>query len=222
MAATRRRAGLVSDLRKLAKPGNGARSAGNGSNGVPQGGPDEHCDLCGTSIPHDHRHLLELEERAIVCTCESCWALRSGEAIFRPVGNRTLWLTGFEMPEEIWASFQVPIGLAFFMRSTSTGGVVALYPSPAGATESELELSNWTELVRINPILLSLETDVEALIVNRVAEPNQHAIVPIDRCYLLVGMIKARWEGISGGTAPEDAITEFFANLEQTAARVAS
>ncbi len=63
MAATRRRAGLVSDLRKLAKPGNGARSAGNGSNGVPQGGPDEHCDLCGTSIPHDHRHLLELEER---------------------------------------------------------------------------------------------------------------------------------------------------------------
>ena len=45
---------------------------------------EANCDLCGTSMPEDHRHLLQLDERSIVCVCESCWALRSGDAEFRP------------------------------------------------------------------------------------------------------------------------------------------
>ena len=44
-------------------------------------------------------------------------------------------------------------------------------------------------------------------------EPRQHAIAPIDDCYRLVGMIKASWEGISGGTGPELEIAQFFAEL---------
>ena len=44
-------------------------------------------------------------------------------------------------------------------------------------------------------------------------EPHQHAIAPIDDCYRLVGMIKTSWEGISGGTGPELAIAQFFAEL---------
>jgi hypothetical protein len=211
MAASRRRAGLVSDLRRLARPGNGAGEP------AAAAGPEEHCELCATTIPADHRHLLQLDERSIVCVCESCWALRSGDAVYRPVGTRTEWLEGFELPDELWASFQVPIGLAFFMRSTTTGGVVALYPSPAGATESELELSSWEQLERANPVLGTIEPDVEALIVNRVAQPHQHAIAPIDECYKLVGMIKARWEGISGGAAPEEAIADFFVELHAKA-----
>ena len=63
------------------------------------------------------------------------------------------------------------------------------------------------------PILADLEPEVEALIVNRLADPPVHAIVPIDRCYELVGMIKARWEGISGGDAVENAVDAFFARL---------
>ena len=51
------------------------------------------------------------------------------------------WLPDLDMsPDERWAGFGIPIGLAFFMRTTVAGGVVALYPSPAGATESELDL----------------------------------------------------------------------------------
>ena len=34
----------------------------------------------------------------------------------------------------------------------------------------------------------------------------QYAIAPIDQCYRLVGLIKSRWEGISGGTAIESAV----------------
>ena len=66
-------------------------------------------------------------------------------------------------------------------------------------------------------MLETLEPEVEALIVNRLSEPPRYAVVPIDRCYELVGMIKSRWEGISGGRAIEDAVAEFFASLDQAA-----
>jgi len=91
---------------------------------------------------------------------------------------------------------------------------VALYPSPAGATECELYLEAWDELVSANPVLEGLEPEVEALVVNRLADPPQYAIVPIDRCYELVGMIKSTWEGISGGNAVENAVESFFARLQ--------
>ena len=60
--------------------------------------------------------------------------------------------------------------------------------------------------------------DVEALIVNRIAEPNQFAIAPIDECYRLVGAVKASWEGISGGDAVERVVPAFFEELRQRAA----
>ena len=117
------------------------------------------------------------------------------------------------MPEEIWSSFRIPIGLSFFMHSSSTGGIVALYPSPAGATESELALETWAELCKLNPVLEELEQDSEALIVNRLSDPPAYAIAPIDRCYMLVGLIKVSWEGISGGPGVEQAVSRFFAEL---------
>ena len=48
---------------------------------------------------------------------------------------------------------------------------------------------------------------------NRLVDPHAFAIVPIDRCYELVGMIKATWEGISGGDAVQNAVEAFFARL---------
>jgi hypothetical protein len=171
------------------------------------------CDLCGTSIPDDHRHLLHIHERRILCACEPCWAMRSGEADLRPTGTRVRVLDDFVLPDELWAKFEIPIGLAFLFVSEVADGVVALYPSPAGATESELYLEAWQELVAANPVLEGLEPEVEALIVNRLTDPPVHAIVPIDRCYELVGMIKATWQGISGGDAVEDAVRAFFARL---------
>ena len=208
--ANRRRALMVSGLRGLAKPKPPASA--------PAPEAQEHCDLCNTTVPPDHRHMLNLYERQIVCVCESCWALRSGDAEFRPTGNRTLWLEGFELPEELWAQFRIPIGLAFFMHSTVTTCVVAMYPSPAGATESELHFETWSRLVEMNPVLRDLEPDAEALIVNRISHPPAFAIAPIDRCYMLVGLIKASWEGISGGAAVEEAIDGYFEELRKVAA----
>ncbi len=211
--AARRRADLVAGLRRrTAAPGRGA----DGDGRAPMGG--ERCELCGARVPDDHRHLLQLEERRIVCTCEACWAMRSGVAEFRPVGTRTVWLEDFVIADDVWARLAIPIGLAFFMRSTTTGGVVAMYPSPVGATESELPLEAWDELIEANPSLRDLEADIEALIVNRMAEPPQYAIAPIDRCYELVGRIKLAWDGISGGPAVDEAVAGFFARLRERAA----
>jgi hypothetical protein len=99
------------------------------------------------------------------------------------------------------------------MRSGVNGEIVALYPSPAGATECELDLKAWGRVCAVNPVLDRLEPDAEALIVNRLADPPQHAIVPIDECYRLVGLVKSRWEGISGGRAIDSAVEEFFESL---------
>jgi Family of unknown function (DUF5947) len=208
--ANRRRALMISGLRGLAEPKAPTPRAAVAT--------EEMCDLCGTTVPPDHRHMLDLYERQIVCVCESCWALRSGDADFRPTGNRTLWLGEFELPEELWAQFRIPIGLAFFMHSSVTNCIVAMYPSPAGATESELHFETWSRLVAINPVLETLEPDAEALIVNRMSDPPAFAIAPIDRCYMLVGLIKASWEGISGGAGVEAAIAAYFEELRRAAA----
>jgi hypothetical protein len=210
MIAARRRAAMVARMRTLAQSGSASRAGGS-----PPGGYQERCDLCHTTVPDDHRHMLHLVERRIVCTCEACWALHSGDAEYRPTGMRTVWLDGFECTPELWAEFQIPIGLAFLMRSTVSDSVVAFYPSPAGATESELTMEAWEALVAANPVLEHLESDAEALVVNRLSEPAQYAIVPIDQCYALVGLIKSRWEGISGGDAIERAVPEFFAAIHE-------
>jgi hypothetical protein len=169
-------------------------------------------------MAEDHRHLLDVGARQILCACEPCIAMRSGEGDLRPTGTRALLLDDFVLRDELWAQFQIPIGLAFFFVSEAAGGVVALYPSPAGATESELYLEAWNELVAANPVLADLEPEVEALVVNRLADPHLFAIVPIDRCYELVGMIKATWEGISGGDAVSNAVRAFFARLDARSA----
>jgi len=178
---------------------------------------DDRCDLCGVAIDSEHRHLLHLVDRRILCSCEPCFAMRAGDAELRPSGTRVAQLDDLALDDDLWAKFQIPIGLAFFMVRERGQGVVALYPSPAGATESELHLAAWDELLAANPVLDELEPEIEALIVNRLSDPPRNAIVPIDRCYELVGMIKSRWEGISGGSAIDEAVAEFFASLDEAA-----
>jgi hypothetical protein len=50
------------------------------------------------------------------------------------------------------------------------------------------------------------------------ADPPMFAIAPIDRCYMLVGLVKASWEGISGGAGVEKAIEGYFEELRAVAA----
>ncbi|HEX8976884.1 MAG TPA: DUF5947 family protein [Solirubrobacteraceae bacterium] len=225
----RSRASVVTGLRGLRaptpdpglRPTPGVETQGGSlartSEGAAASSDTERCDLCGVSIPTEHRHLLALVDRRIICSCEACWAMRAGEGDYRPVGNRTVWLPELRLPDDLWASFQIPIGLAFFMHSTVTECVVAMYPSPAGATESELHFDCWARMCELNPVLGQLERDIEGLIVNRLTDPPVYAIAPIDQCYALTGAIKATWEGISGGSGVDHAVTRFFDGLRAKA-----
>ena len=77
--------------------------------------------------------------------------------------------------------------------------MVAFYPSPMGATESLLELEAWAALEEANPVLRALEPDVEALLVNRARGAREPLARPDRRLLPLVGLIRTRWRGLTGG-----------------------
>ena len=177
----------------------------------------EHCELCSEIIPSDHRHLLELSSRALICACQACSVLfnnqGAGAGKYRLVPRRYLALEDFQMMDQQWDELMIPVNMAFIFRSSGSKHVMAFYPSPAGATESLLDLEGWETLTASNPVLLDLEPDVEALLINRVKKAREYYIVPIDACYQLVGLIRISWKGLSGGTETWEAIGEYFENI---------
>lgn len=175
----------------------------------------EKCELCGIELDRTHRHLLELAKRRVVCACEPC-ALRFQDVVggrFKLIPRDPLELPAFKLDDNVWEGFALPINLVFFFFSTAAQKMVALYPSPAGATESLLPLESWEQLVACNPPLARMQPDVEALLVNRVGDSRWHFIAPIDRCYALVGLIRRHWRGLSGGDAVWEKIAAFFDQL---------
>jgi hypothetical protein len=177
----------------------------------------ERCDLCGGVIPPEHRHLLEVATREIACVCRPCSILFDREAAsegrYRLVPDRLLYLQDFGMTDAQWESLRVPVDMAFFFYNTPAEKVVAYYPSPMGPTESLLELATWEELESQNPVLVGMNRDVEALLVNRARGASEHYLVPIDECYKLVAVIRTTWRGFSGGREVWDEIGRFFADL---------
>ena len=141
-----------------------------------------------------------------------------GETKYKRVPTRISRLANFQMTDGQWDSLMIPIEIAFLFHSTPAGKVIALYPSPAGATESLLSLDAWNEIREQNPELDSMEHDVEALLVNRAgreSEAGEYFIVPIDECYKLVGLIRTHWRGFSGGARVWEEIARFFAALNE-------
>lgn len=177
----------------------------------------ERCTLCSAELADDHPHLLERASRRLACACDACALLFSGPdaARFRRVPRQVRALPDFRITDEAWEALQLPINLAYFVRRTPEGRVIALYPSPAGATESTVEGGAWEILEQENPALREFEPDVEGLLVNRVGESRAYYRVGIDECYRLVGLIRTRWRGLSGGAEVWGEIARFFAGLQE-------
>jgi hypothetical protein len=203
------------------------------------------CELCSAELADDHSHLVELSSRRLCCACEPCAILFSNSAPltlpsppvgrvdikesplplggegkvrgakYRRVPRRVQFLTDFRLTDVQWEGLQLPINLAFFLHSTPAGRVIALYPSPAGATEALPPPDAWQDLVEDNPCLRELEPDVEALLVNRLGTAPEHYRVGVDACYALVGLVRTHWRGMSGGTAVWAEIGRFFASLKE-------
>jgi hypothetical protein len=178
----------------------------------------ERCELCGAPIPAEHRHLLDLRSRELMCACTACKILfdrnAAGGGHYRLVPERRLRLTDFELADPEWEELRIPVEIAFFFRSTAAERVVAFYPGPMGATESLLGLEAWQALEAANPVLAQMEPDVVALLVNRARGARDHWLVPIDDCYALVGLIRTRWRGLTGGRQVWEEIGRFFETLD--------
>jgi hypothetical protein len=175
----------------------------------------ERCELCDAELAEAHSHLLEVSARRLVCACEACSILfdRQAEMKFRRVPRRVSYLRNFRLTDEDWEGLQLPINLAFFVRSTPASRVLAFYPSPAGATESAVSPEAWQSLAADNPVLDDFEPDVEALLINRVTPARDCFRVGIDECYRLVGLLRTHWRGLSGGQAAWEEIARFFREL---------
>jgi hypothetical protein len=181
----------------------------------------EHCDLCGAPIAAEHRHLLDLRGRELMCACRACAVLfdrgAAGGGHYRLVPDRRLRVEDFALDDAAWADLRLPVDLAFFLHDTDEDRVRAYYPGPMGATESLLGLDAWQALEAANPVLATLQPDVEALLVNRAQGARHHLVVPIEDCFTLVGLIRMHWKGLTGGREVWTEIAGFFDRLDRRA-----
>jgi hypothetical protein len=178
----------------------------------------EKCELCATPVPAQHPHLVQVAERRMICACGPCGFLfdnpGAGGGSYRRVPDRYLVDQEFTVTDSQWDALAIPVSIAFFLHNTTQDRIIACYPSPAGATESELTLSAWQTGIGAGRLAQQLEPDVEALLVRR---GHPCLLVPIDACYRLVGLVKLHWRGFDGGSEAWAAIDEYFASVQAEA-----
>jgi len=175
--------------------------------------PGERCDMCAEPIAADHDHVVDLRSRALMCTCHPCHLLfpdSDAARHYRAVPHRYRTFDGVPVSLD---DLQIPVGLAFLFRNSVQQRVVACYPGPAGATESELPLDAWERIVARDPRLATVRPDVEALLLRR-AEAAGH-LVPIDACYELAGRLRRVWRGFDGGREAHDEVAAFFTRVRE-------
>lgn len=181
----------------------------------------ERCEMCGEPIPAEHQHVVDLDSHAMMCTCRPCYLLFTDSTAhlrYRSVPDRYLSFPDFELGLGQWDELEIPVGLAFFFRSSRMERTVAFYPGPAGATESELPLDAWDAVMARNPALSIAAPDTEALLIRGPGGDHPQAdchLVPVDACYELVGHLRRLWRGFDGGQEARDQLTAFFEKVSR-------
>jgi len=208
----------------------GAAEAGPAPAGAPAGGPvsaaqeraaEEKCELCAAVIPAEHCHVADLDHATLLCACRACYLLfthsQAGRGRYRAVPDRYLEDPARPMSPVEWEELEIPVGLAFFLRSSARDEVTGFYPSPAGATECQLDLAAWDRLAADHPLLSAIEPDVEAALICRTEGNVEHFLVPIDACYELAGRMRLHWRGFDGGEEARESIAGFLSQVRSRA-----
>ncbi len=199
--------------------------AGAASPPPPAEQPGERCEMCAESIGEWHGHVVNIESRALMCTCRPCALLFTQDGAaggrFKAVPERYRYAADVPLAEATWDSIGIPVAMAFFFTNSAMDQTVAFYPSPAGATESLLSLEAWKDLLAATPTMADLKPDVEALLVRKSQKGFECFAVPIDACYQLVGLVRMYWKGFDGGEEAWTAINEFFDGLRERSELVA-
>ncbi|MBY8880018.1 DUF5947 family protein [Actinacidiphila acidipaludis] len=182
---------------------------------------DERCELCSTGLGPEHRHLVDVERRSLACACLACAILfdrpGAGGGRFRTIPDRYLADPAWRTDPVAWHALGIPVDMAFFFRNSRLGRVVALYPSPAGATENEIEPAAWEAAFGASALARAMEDDVEALLVRRQDARGTCHLVPVDVAYQLVGRLRLHWQGFDGGTRVRTEVAAFFDDVHRRA-----
>jgi hypothetical protein len=192
-----------------------------GQSGAPSGDGRERCEMCATPLDERHGHVVDLERRSLACTCRGCYLLftapGAGRGRHRAVPEDVHHDPTHPLAALDWDVLAVPVGTAFFFLNSDLGRIVGSYPSPGGATETELDLAEWDRLADRHPLLAALAPDVQAIFVCRGDAAVDYFRVPIDACYALVGEVRARWRGLDGGEEIRRTLATFVDKLREQA-----
>ena len=167
--------------------------------------PEERCEFCAVDIGERHGHIADLHDHRLLCVCRPCYLLfapqGAGGGRYRGVGEDVRRVGDLLLDDARWDSLRSP-----WTWSSSSGrpapdaDLLAFYPGPGGATESELDLAAWGDIGRGQPgARRRLEDDVEAVLLRRHDDGYSCYLVPIDVCYELVGVVRRAWTGLGGG-----------------------
>jgi hypothetical protein len=199
-------------LRRFAAPAERSRA---------QADPEERCGLCGELVGSRHRHLVEMEHRSIMCACTACALLFTTEGAaggrYQTIPADVRYDPAAPLTQAEWAELAIPVGMAFFFVNSALGRVVASYPSPAGVTECELDLSAWDSVAAAHPLLRAMTPDLEAVLIVCDRSSIETYLVPIDECYALAGQLRLTWQGFDGGAEGKAAIAAFLDSLRERA-----
>lgn len=182
--------------------------------------PGERCEMCGEPVADEHQHVVNVENRALLCACRPCYLLFTAQDAnlrYRAVPDRHLSFPDLRLGPGGWDDLEIPVGLAFVFRNSTMDRWVAFYPGPAGATESLLSLDAWQRVLSANPSLTVVRPDVEALLLRTTADGPQCYLVPIDGCYELVGRLRQVWRGFDGGAEALARIDAYFRSVADRA-----
>lgn len=202
------------------EPSSGARTLRRFT--TPREPAQERCELCGVPVAEGaHHHLVDTDRRALACACVPCAMLfdqpGAGSGRFRTVPDRYLVDRDHALDDRAWDLLQIPVSVAFFFRNAQLDRLVAQYPSPAGATESELSAETWETVLGGSLLARELAPDTEALLLRRSDGRVDCYLVPIDICYELVGRMRLLWQGFDGGAEARADLNAFFTHIEDRA-----
>jgi hypothetical protein len=196
----------------------------------PKPKPGEACEMCATPIPEEHGHVVNVESRELMCVCRPCYLLFAKEGAaqgkYRQVPERYLFDPYFALDAAQWEQIQIPVSMAFFFYNSSLERVVAFYPSPAGATESLLDLDAWREVMSANVSFEGVLPDTEALLLRQLRQGDEEEgrfecyLVPIDKAYELTAIVRMHWKGFAGGEEVWERIDAFFEAMRARSAVV--
>jgi hypothetical protein len=145
----------------------------------------------------------------------------AGAGRYRLIPERYRQLPALGRDDARWADLRLPVSLAFLVR-TESGGGLAVFPGALGPTDAPIDAERWAALESAYPEVKELESEVEAVLVNRLHGRRECWLVPLDQCYRLVALLRARWEGINGGQEVWVEIDRFFAQVAERAGSASS